>query len=242
MHPLEIFIGFVFFLIIVVIAIVVAVNLNKVIRRKVPGDPDTATSLQSALLPIWFGLTFVFIFSVGRSINSKGELLISLGTSLAVAGASLVIGAFLGFLFGIPKVARPPAQIPSARNTVVESSGDSNKDSLTGTLNTVQSKAQDFTDGKYTDNTNIEEVSDWLTKMLVGIGLVQLKNLPMYITELHQRFEVTLGNGIFGVAISIHFLISGFFVGYLGARLFLPNAFNRNYSKEVLNNSETINS
>jgi CheY-like chemotaxis protein len=34
---------------------------------------------------------------------------------------------------------------------------------------------------RYLANSNLEQISDWLTKLLVGAGLVELKNMPGYV-------------------------------------------------------------
>jgi hypothetical protein len=77
-----------------------------------------------------------------------------LGTGMLTAIAAFLSGCFIGFLFGIPKVI---------------SSGQlrHNKPSQT-----------------YVPSTNLAEVSDWLTKLLLGAGLVQLTRLGTPIGHL----------------------------------------------------------
>jgi tetratricopeptide (TPR) repeat protein len=85
--------------------------------------------------------------------------LISLAMCGLVAVLGIVSGGALGFLFGIPRL--PPrsdrAATASATNAKVETSP------------------------YILSNSNLEEISDWLTKIIVGLGLVQLKEIPSYV-------------------------------------------------------------
>jgi len=36
----------------------------------------------------------------------------------------------------------------------------------------------------YSGNTNLEQISDWLTKILVGVGLTQLREIPGQVQRL----------------------------------------------------------
>jgi len=80
-------------------------------------------------------------------------------------------------------------------------------------------------------NTNLEEISDWLTKIIVGLGLYELKRIPTWIGELARVFASSLQRsdqeqGVFGAAI-VFFLICGFLMGYLVTRLYLQGALGR---------------
>jgi tetratricopeptide (TPR) repeat protein len=112
---------------------------------------------------------------------------------LLVAGAALLAGAMLGFLFGIPR-----------------------------TLQDTDAKAG------YQVNTNLEQISDWLTKIIVGVTLVELREIPALLLELNEYLAPALGGGRRGEAFAgtviPYFFIAGFFLGYLGTRLYLAGA------------------
>jgi tetratricopeptide (TPR) repeat protein len=73
-------------------------------------------------------------------------------------------------------------------------------------------------------NTNLEQISDWLTKILVGVGLTQLTELPTLLRVLGE--SVTVANSVaVTIGLIVTFLICGFFAGYLLTRLFLAGAF-----------------
>lgn len=78
---------------------------------------------------------------------------------------------------------------------------------------------------KYKPNTNLEKVSDWLSNIIIGIGLTQLKSIWQYI----YKFAEETSSGITGISDSsetiftatliIYFLVSGFLISYLLTRL-----------------------
>jgi CheY-like chemotaxis protein len=126
-----------------------------------------------------------------------------------VAGAVLLAGGLVGFLFGIP---RSPSLggIPPA-----------------GALEGHSGEA--ITQYSYRPNTNLEQISDWLTTILVGIGLTQLGSIADNLRQLSTYLAPVLGglpgSSVFALTILLYFVICGFLLGYLWARLFLPGAF-----------------
>jgi len=86
------------------------------------------------------------------------------------------------------------------------------------------SQNQKPTDG-YVGNTNLEQVSDWLTKILVGVGLVQLGHAPDALKHLANSMKSGFGasssSASFGLALSLTFAIGGFLYFYLWSRIFL---------------------
>jgi CheY-like chemotaxis protein len=77
---------------------------------------------------------------------------------------------------------------------------------------------------RYSSNSNLEQISDWLTKLLVGAGLVELSRLP----ELFRAMGDYLGAGMgvpngeaYCVAAVAYGAGVGFGLGYLWARLLL---------------------
>jgi hypothetical protein len=92
----------------------------------------------------------------------------------AMAGAAaFVAGGFIGFLFGVPKT----------------SGGDDEYAGLTRRA-------------RYRVNTNLEQVSDWLTKILVGVGLIQLARIAAAATHLISVVAKGMGGGIGATSIA----------------------------------------
>lgn len=88
------------------------------------------------------------------SLSTPGHHLSYLGTGMLTALAAFLSGCVIGFLFGIPRVV---------------SSGE---------------LRHDRGPQAYTPSSNLAEVSDWLTKLLLGAGLVQLTHLGAPIGHL----------------------------------------------------------
>jgi hypothetical protein len=79
--------------------------------------------------------------------------------------------------------------------------------------------------GKYTANNNLVEVSDWLTKIIVGVGLVQIGRLEPALGRLAANLKAPLGgqptSAAFGVALVLANVLLGFLFFYLWARSLL---------------------
>jgi len=86
-------------------------------------------------------------------------------------------------------------------------------------------------DASYSPNTNLERVSSWLTQVLIGATLVQASELLATFTRLARYVGPAFGDSPAGPTIAgaliIHYLLVGFFQGFLLAYLWLPHAFAR---------------
>ena len=125
--------------------------------------------------------------------------------AVLVALAAMVLAGIVGLLFGIP------------RAYTSEVSGGS----------AIEAAKAEMSRG-YKANTNLEQVSDWLTKILIGATLTQLGSVPGLVQQLVDYLD-----GAFGAAPSAAALVlaivgvyggGGFLVGYLWARLYLGRA------------------
>jgi hypothetical protein len=126
------------------------------------------------------------------------------GLLLIISLASMLSGALLGFLFGVPR------------------------------LNRNYDPREDYgRTTKYLPNTNLEDVSDWLTKIIIGITLTQLAKIPDYLQGIADY--VTANSSCAGqdchlagpviVSLLVYFFIAGFLSGYYYTRIFLPTLF-----------------
>ncbi|MFE7194556.1 hypothetical protein [Kitasatospora sp. NPDC057541] len=124
----------------------------------------------------------------------------ALGGGLVVACAATLVGGALGFLFGVPRVRGGSGGAGAA------GAGEPH--------------------GSYAPNTNLEQVSDWLTKVLLGVGLTQLGSLGERLDRLGTALAPALGGGAgtapFAAALVLYFLLLGFLAGWLLTRLALP--------------------
>jgi len=122
-----------------------------------------------------------------------------LSISLILSAASMACGALLGFLFGIPKTLQQNSEL----------SADTKTD--------------------YLANTNLEQISDWLTKIIVGVSLTQIGKAPRYLDQFGNELSKALANDqsskIASITLLVFFGVVGFMFGFLTTRLFLKNAF-----------------
>jgi len=88
------------------------------------------------------------------------------------------------------------------------------------------------TPSRYRSNTNLESISDALTKALLGIGLTQLHQVgdavTIVTTKLGPSFGVAPAGGIVAVCVLIYGASEGFLFGYLATRVYLTGVFMRN--------------
>jgi CheY-like chemotaxis protein len=151
-----------------------------------------------------FGLVALAVFALQAAPSVVG-LLSVIGAGLALMGAGAAIGAVIGFLFGIPR------QLQEATPSPVTPEGD--RASQPGV--------------PYAGNTSLEQISDWLTKIIVGVGLTQLVNVPTALASLGDVVGPALGgfagSSIFGVLEFLYCTIVGFFAAYLWTRLRLTS-------------------
>jgi len=159
------------------------------------------------LVAILLGLLGTFIFALGAGNGTlRAESVAS--TGVIIAGSALLVGALIGFLFGIPRAAREGefVRVPSG---VGERGADG---AGRGTA--------------YGPNTNLEQISDWLTKILVGVSLIQLKEIGSSMQRLISYLAPAMGNspgsGPFVLGLLVYYVACGFLGGYLWTRLFLP--------------------
>lgn len=101
--------------------------------------------------------------------------------------AALAVGSVLGFLFGLP------------RARVSENGPD------------VSGKASTF----YLTNSNLIKVSDWLTTIVIGLGLVNLGKVVPALKELGRALHEPLGGVAYAGAVGISVLVVGVLAGFV---------------------------
>lgn len=153
------------------------------------------------------GMAAALVFAL--QAKDAATFLSVVSTAVLVAAAATAAGAFFGFLFGIPRALQSDtAPAPDATD---EPTGEKKPG--------------------YAANTNLEQISDWLTKILVGVGLTQIGAIPGGVAKYADATAPALGgfsgSAVFSVALLIYFVIVGFLTGYLLTRLYLGPALRR---------------
>jgi len=197
-------------------------------------------------LAIIIGVIMIIIFSGYHKPFGK-----IFAVSILLAGVALAIGLLVGFLFGVPKAAsqpglipqppaQPPAQQPAQPSAPPLAEPPPPPPNAFGgqSLNLPQGqpdkpagpdREKEKKPPAFVPNTNLEQISDWLTKIIVGVGLVQLSTLPGKLRALAGYFATAFGAEPVApsvvLAIQGYFGIFGFLLGYLWARLYLMKEF-----------------
>lgn len=185
--------------------------MNLFSKNKLQIPDDTETRWWHNLIITVGGLS---VLSVGGMAILVYQTVIShanVGTTLIWALAFSMSGTAIGFLFAIPKAGSLTASQPNTSADQIGSEQD------TGNRNTI-----------FKVNTNLEEVSDWLTKIVVGLGLIQFQNIDTHVQKLATLVAPGIGGDQFqslAMAMIIFYLVLGFLGGYLLTRLFFSRAF-----------------
>lgn len=147
----------------------------------------------------------VSVIAVASFVSAPNPSLSGAAVLSACLLAAIALGGLFGFLFGIPKSGAGAK--PDGANEATLSSKPTNR-----------------------VNTNLEEVSDWLTKLILGAGLTQIGALWSMFVDLSRRIgERGFADHSYGGAIAggliIYGLVVGFLAGYVLTRLYLSNIF-----------------
>ncbi|MEO8821640.1 MAG: hypothetical protein ABI374_12405, partial [Ginsengibacter sp.] len=145
-------------------------------------------------------LVLLILFAIGEGSDTKYFLDV-LGILIITAFASFASGGIIGFLFGIPHTIQQNTLIsnnlPTGTNSISTSTntpGNTN-DSSTATAQKMTKTPSAFLNvdqqekSNYTPSTNLEQIADWLTKIIVGVGLIEIHK----IINLFNQFCLELG-------------------------------------------------
>jgi hypothetical protein len=152
-----------------------------------------------------FGFALVITIAYGCSAAAPGHALRA-ALAAALSGlAAFACGGFVGFLFALPKTLAAEAANGNAT-------------------------ASRLKDRSWQANTSLEQISDWLTKILLGIGLTQLTQLPEQIQSTGEYVADAIGPdaaAMVGSTIVVVFAIAGFVIANLVTRFDLGKAIDR---------------
>jgi hypothetical protein len=149
-----------------------------------------------------------FYLTMFVAVSSFGILFVALSTGSMVGAtvggiASFMIGGLAGVLFGIPRYAASSTDKQATQPHAV----------------------------RYQGNTNLEQVSDWLTKIIIGVTLTEFRSIARDVVSVSNSLAASF-SGVTNIegrveAMSLLLLaaISGFLFFYLWARVYLPKMF-----------------
>ena len=156
----------------------------------------------------WITVWALFGMAVGAIIICTQTTIDKSSAYLWAFGYALS-GGVVGILFGIPKVitGNPTGTPPSTAET------------------------QNIINRSLQENTNLSDISDWLTKVIIGASLVQLREIPPYIMRIGRRMGAGMATNtlnaesasIFSVSLLLYATVLGFFIGYFVARFIVTD-------------------
>jgi pYEATS domain-containing protein involved in immunity len=170
-----------------------------------PGDVAAARPFATSERPPWLvfqvALALAAVIVVGYGATTRSWTLLMI--EALIGTASLSVGCLLGFLFGIPRTVRPRSAEPAV-------AGENRRDTAAM---------------PYEPSNNLEQVADWLTKILVGVGLVELGKFGNALALVGDQVAKSVapppaGTNVVTEVILIAFATIGFLASFLWTRIY----------------------
>jgi hypothetical protein len=211
-------------------------------------------------LKLWtnFALLVAVAFGLTVACLHGGRITVS----TAAFGAALGLGGVLGFLFGVPTAPNASATVvlnkdgdsdviaesagPGKASATAEATGaetDGGADDAVEKKTGVGLAAKDGLSKGETNSganggagntvSNLEQVADWVTKLLLGGGLTQIQNIPPKVWQWSRNVAVGINGSseqiveadqAFAAGLLVYGFVLGFFAGFLITKLQLGKA------------------
>jgi hypothetical protein len=174
-------------------------------REQISHRPSPGEKAQHGVTMIAVVLLVgVAVLSVGVTVSAGSRPAagaIGAGvTMFLLFTASAAIGAALGFLFGLPR-ARFTDELSAAAGSIGATGG--------------APAAPLHPSAHYLANSNLIKVSDWLTTIVIGLGLVNLGGLLPALRTLATALKDPLGGAAYAGAIGISVMVVGVLAGFV---------------------------
>lgn len=131
---------------------------------------------QATFVLVLIGISVVdLVLVIVIAIAFGGALALLL---IGLVGGGMAAGALLGFLFGLPRFT--PGRSAAAPGPARSAAGAAEPSGASGAL-------------AFRPSTPMDEIADWLTKIIVGVGLVQLRPLYHAFLDLCHAAGVAVG-------------------------------------------------
>lgn len=183
-------------------------------QRKIADDIGPTGTV--VIIAILVGLLFAALqhFSAAGSVPGRPPF-----AAVLWSLACLIAGGFIGFLFGIPRILQSDTAANAAASAPAGPSPPKG-----GAV------AGQQVPSNYRPNTNLDQISEWLTKIIVGLGLVNLQKVPDQLNKASGFISQSLGGPeykFFAGAIIVYFSLVGLLGTYLITRIYLSKIFER---------------
>jgi hypothetical protein len=171
---------------------------------------------------VWLLFLFVGMLTVGMATTGRGAgIVFVLGCALASGGA------VIGMLFALPKART--SQTTDQENTQHATSEAAASEKPDSTL--------------YSANTSLDQISDWLTKIIVGVGLVEAERIATFVWQgattlggelnhAEPHLDADAGTAV-ATGMIIGFPLMGFLIAFFSIKLYVARAIHAG-DKEIL--------
>ncbi len=172
-----------------------------------PTDPEESSSRSGFIPSLLRGETriYILIAILVPLIAVVWFNPLAWATALLWAGGCWALGMTVGFFFAVP------SQTSSPQTQISLPKSDESNPTASGS-NPILPTA------------NLEAVADWLTKIIVGLLLVNLKEIAPHLRAIARYLASGLGGNEkepFAFALIVYFFTIGFLVGFIRARSLL---------------------
>lgn len=206
---------------------------------------------------IWLVIFFLFVLGVenfevilwannvsGQTIGEGPQTYTLIGVysiAMLCSSAASFIGGLIGFLFGIPQsnaiVQQSRTVAGAAQRADIEpvggpaGSASLEERAAAATRETTIAVPSGGRGSGLHRNTNLESISDALTKGLLAIGASQLYKISDWVRSiapsLGESFGPSSGGQVVALSVLTYGVIEGFLSGYLATRIYLTGVFER---------------
>lgn len=182
---------------------------------------------RPAVVLAYIGAALVAATLASMVLAQLCNSLAGIGVCGLIVAVGISIGSLFGFLFSVPRIlakdSQAQAALAAASSVPARNSADANQ------------KRERL----LSSNTNLERISEWLTTMLVGVGLTQIGSLDRAFSQFSRflgRNAQVFGTGAaanagilpaVGPFLLVCGLVIGFIFFYLYTRLYLSPLFQR---------------
>jgi PASTA domain len=156
-----------------------------------------AARLAQILLSVAAVVSALMGLSTGKGLTAVGVAV----TAFVLFTAAGAVGTVLGFLFGLP------------RGRFADQIGANATDGTTGAGSGMAAALRPS--AHYLANSNLIKVSDWLTTIVIGLGLVNLASAMPALQRLAAALKAPLGGADYAGAVGICLLIAGSVGGFV---------------------------
>jgi hypothetical protein len=126
-------------------------------------------------------------------------------TAFLLFTASASVGAALGFMFGLPR----------ARFAERLSAGELDQAAAASVASPSPSPSPSSASTHYLANSNLIKVSDWLSTIIIGLGLVNLGGFLPAMGSVAVALREPLGGMSYSGVVGVSILVAGALIGFL---------------------------